>query len=61
MKDSTTNAAWNNSGFRGYADYMQTPEFETALNQLMELLKEKPTVYCCTEAVFVSWNASVCE
>ena len=52
VKDSTTNAAWNNSGFRGYADYMQTPEFETALNQLIQLVKEKTTVYCCTEAVF---------
>src|SRR5688572_29099403 len=28
LKESTTNAAWKNSGFRGYADYMQTPEFE---------------------------------
>jgi uncharacterized protein (DUF488 family) len=51
-KDSTLNAAWENSGFRGYADYMQTPEFEEALNQLITLLKEKTTVYCCTEGVF---------
>jgi uncharacterized protein (DUF488 family) len=51
-KDMTTNAAWQNSGFRGYADYMQTPEFETALNELIRLLKDKKTVYCCTEAVF---------
>jgi uncharacterized protein (DUF488 family) len=51
-KDSTLNAAWQNSGFRGYADYMQTPEFETALNQLIILLNEKTTVYCCTEAVY---------
>ena len=51
-KDSTLNAAWENSGFRGYADYMQTSEFEEALNQLITLLKEKTTVYCCTEAVF---------
>ena len=51
-KDSTLNAAWQNSGFRGYADYMQTSEFEAALNQLTQLLKEKTTAYCCTEAVF---------
>jgi uncharacterized protein (DUF488 family) len=51
-QDSTLNAAWENSGFRGYADYMQTPEFEGALNQLITLLKEKTTVYCCTEGVF---------
>ena len=51
-KNSTLNAAWKNSGFRGYADYMQTPNFEMALNSLIRLLKEKTTVYCCTEAVF---------
>jgi uncharacterized protein (DUF488 family) len=51
-KDSTLNSAWQNSGFRGYADYMQTPEFEDALNQLITLLREKTTVYCCTEAVY---------
>jgi len=52
LKESTLNAAWQNSGFRGYADYMQTPEFEHALNELIALLKERKTVYCCTEAVF---------
>jgi len=51
-KNSTLNAAWQNSGFRGYADYMQTPNFDMALNSLIRLLKEKTTVYCCTEAVF---------
>lgn len=51
-KDSTLNSAWQNSGFRGYADYMQSPEFEAALRQLIALVKEKTTVYCCTEAVF---------
>src|SRR5262245_45757339 len=51
-KESTLNAAWQNSGFRGYADYMQRPEFDTALNELIHLLREKATVYCCTEAVF---------
>ena len=52
VKDSTVNAAWQNSGFRGYADYMQTPEFQTALAELIRLLEQKTTVYCCTEAVF---------
>jgi len=51
-KDSALNAAWRNDTFRGYADYMQTPEFEAALGDLICLLKEKTTVYCCTEAVF---------
>ena len=51
-KDSTVNAAWRNDGFRGYADYMQTGEFESAVGELIRLLKEKMTVFCCTEAVF---------
>jgi uncharacterized protein (DUF488 family) len=52
LKDSTSNAAWKNSGFRGFADYMQSADFETALQELIRLLAEKTTVYCCTEAVF---------
>src|SRR5215472_9223424 len=51
-KDSTLNNAWRNDGFRGYADYMQTPEFESALGELIGLFKEKMAVYCCTEVVF---------
>lgn len=51
-KDSALNAAWRNDAFRGYADYMQTQEFEAALKELIRLLQEKTTVYCCTEAVF---------
>ena len=52
LKDSTINAAWKNSGFRGYADYMQSSQFDAALNELIELFKQTTTVYCCTEAVF---------
>jgi uncharacterized protein (DUF488 family) len=52
VKDSMQNSGWKNSGFRGFADYMQTTGFESALHDLIGLLSEKPTVYCCTEAVF---------
>ena len=51
-RDSTVNAAWRNDGFRGYADYMQSPAFEESLEALIRLMKEKRTVYVCTEAVF---------
>ena len=52
VKDSTLNAAWQNVSFRAYADYMQTPAFAAAIAELIQLLNEKTTVYCCTEAVF---------
>src|SRR5262245_60867099 len=51
-KLSADNAAWRNDSFRGYADYMQTPQFDTALNELIRLITEMRSVYTCTEAVF---------
>jgi len=49
-KDSP-NTAWRNESFRGYADYMQTPAFQQALAQLMELASSTPTTTMCAEAV----------
>ena len=36
-KKDSINMGWKNAGFRGYADYMQTPEFEREIDWLMEL------------------------
>jgi uncharacterized protein (DUF488 family) len=45
------NKAWKNSSFRGYADYMQTPEFAENIKKLIILAKEKQIVIMCAEAV----------
>lgn len=45
------NMGWRNASFRGFADYMQTPEFSAALEQLIELAAEKRTAIMCAEAV----------
>ena len=45
------NLAWRNSSFRGFADYMQTPEFETAVDQLAELAEHERLAVMCAEAV----------
>src|SRR5438309_8702158 len=37
-KDSV-NTAWENASFRGYADYMQTPEFEESLQELIDRIE----------------------
>ena len=50
-KDSKNNR-WNNSSFRGYADYMETEEFEDAIVKLEQLALEQPTAYMCSEAVW---------
>ena len=49
-KDSI-NTAWQNAGFRGYADYMQTPQFEASLHQLIQVADRQRTVIMCAEAV----------
>jgi len=45
------NAGWRNASFRGFADYMQTPEFEEALDQLIHLAQKRQTAIMCAEAV----------
>jgi len=49
-KDSP-NAGWRNKSFRGYADYMQTSEFEDALATLMQMSRQKRVAIMCAEAV----------
>jgi uncharacterized protein (DUF488 family) len=49
-KDSV-NMGWRNESFRGYADYMQTPEFEREIDWLMELEELEATAVMCAEAV----------
>ncbi len=45
------NGGWRNASFRGYADHMQTPEFEEGLCQLRALAKAGPVAIMCAEAV----------
>ncbi len=48
---NSINTGWHNLSFRGYADYMQTPEFEKSLEQLIAIAQEKVTAVMCAEAV----------
>jgi uncharacterized protein (DUF488 family) len=50
-RPDSINTGWRNASFRGYADYMQTPEFRENLNQLIQLASETPTAIMCAEAV----------
>jgi len=45
------NTGWNNASFRGFADYMQTPEFAAAIDTLMKIAAEKTSAIMCAEAV----------
>jgi uncharacterized protein (DUF488 family) len=47
----SVNLGWHNASFRGYADYMQTPEFEKSLEELVQLAKQDRIALMCAEAV----------
>jgi uncharacterized protein (DUF488 family) len=49
-KDSV-NGGWRNASFRGYADYMQTPEFAANVQDVMELAGRERCALMCAEAV----------
>lgn len=48
---ASQNLGWRNASFRGYADYMQTPEFDRAIDELISLATERTVVIMCAEAV----------
>ncbi|MCL4502758.1 MAG: DUF488 domain-containing protein [Deltaproteobacteria bacterium] len=50
LKDSP-NMGWRNDSFRGFADYMQTPEFEENLLALIDLAKDERLVLMCAETL----------
>jgi uncharacterized protein (DUF488 family) len=50
-RPDSPNMGWRNASFRGFADYMQTKEFEEALRQAMELARREPSALMCAEAL----------
>ncbi|PYT30315.1 MAG: DNA repair protein [Acidobacteria bacterium] len=50
-RPDSLNTGWRNTSFRGYADYMQTPEFSEAVEELMETARKQQTAIMCAEAV----------
>jgi uncharacterized protein (DUF488 family) len=46
------NTAWRNASFRGYADYMSSPEFAQGLVQLLEVSNKGRTAIMCSESVW---------
>lgn len=50
-RHDSVNVAWRNASFRGYADYMQTPEFDDHLDALIALAQQEQIAVMCAEAV----------
>lgn len=52
VRPGSTNTAWRNASFQGYADYTDTPEFAEGLAELLKLAATKRTALMCAEAVW---------
>lgn len=48
---NSLNTGWNNLSFRGYADYMQSPEFAENVRQVAELATSERCALMCAEAL----------
>jgi uncharacterized protein (DUF488 family) len=51
-KKDSPNTGWRNASFRGYADYMQTEDFEKGLAELNQQRKKRRVCIMCSEAVW---------
>lgn len=49
-KDSP-HTGWKNASFRGYADHMDTPVFDRALDELIAVARDRSIAVMCAEAV----------
>lgn len=49
---ASTNTAWKNTAFRGYADYMETDAFKEGISELTDKALQLRTAYMCSEAVW---------
>jgi uncharacterized protein (DUF488 family) len=47
----SVNGAWRNKSFQGYADHMQTPEFDEGVQEVVELAWMERCALMCAEAV----------
>jgi len=50
-RPDSINLGWRNTSFRGYADYMQTPAFQSAIDALIARSEVERTAIMCAEAV----------
>ena len=51
---NSLNTGWRNASFRGYADYMQTPQFQQAIEKLISMAHRINYINVCE---VVPWSA----
>lgn len=56
---NSKNDAWRLDAFKGYADYMETEQFQQSLVKLKKIATEERTAIMCSEAVWWSCHRSL--
>ena len=52
VKKDSKNNRWRHKAFKGYADYMETPDFEAGIENLEQIAMKQTTAFMCSEAVW---------
>ncbi len=52
VRPGSPHTVWRNPAFRGYADYMDSPEFKSGIADLLEIVRRSRTAIMCSEAVW---------
>jgi uncharacterized protein (DUF488 family) len=58
-RPDSPNAAWRHPSFRGYADHMETREFQAGLDHLMTLARTRRVAVMCAETVWWKCHRSL--
>jgi uncharacterized protein (DUF488 family) len=58
-RPDSRNTRWRHDAFRGYADYMETPEFAAGAGRLADLARREPTAAMCAEALWWKCHRAV--
>lgn len=58
-RPDSVNDAWRNSSFRGYADYMATPDYRDARDRLATLARARRVAMMCAEAMWWQCHRSL--
>jgi uncharacterized protein (DUF488 family) len=48
-RPDSRNTAWKDDAFRGYADYMETHQFDAGLRDVLNVARRAPTALMCAE------------
>jgi len=56
-KPDSRNTAWRNASFRGYADYMETEQFQKGIERLLDIAGQVASARAAAESKHDEWEA----